>query len=143
MDFSPAFALLLLFPIAGDAEPPVRLSDLNAFPPKNVAFFNCTRADEHRSWIWEMHIKALASDPIIADWLFTQYCGAGVSMFAWGNLAGSMNPEMSEKHRLDCLRKLREQLGPEAYYAGRMPAPCPGPTRFYGPRATKEPACPN
>lgn len=109
-----AFAVVPLL----DDRPP--LDDLNRFPPLCVAEeqlrLNRYYREhlEYRSMIehhqfWALHAALVDADRLYAAW----------NMLRWACLYGD------PANRRDMLRQLRDVLGPDAYYAGRMPPPFP------------------
>lgn len=109
---------LLALALSSPALPPVTAADLEKFPSREVAWAGYEFAVEHVRWVegrspcwerldaWEWRTEArqchMAWD-LLAD--------------SWGRIPQAMS--LSHLERLRCL------LGPEAYYAGRMPPCCP------------------
>lgn len=69
------------------------------------------------------HIRQTCTFAVYLDWRGE----AEKCRTAWDLLDNAVfNPDLSREYRLEQLDRLRRQIGNEAYYARRMPPPCPG-----------------
>jgi hypothetical protein len=101
---------------------PVSLLDLNRFPRDRDEVY---RAKEfaHAFWVTTENRKHNAPNPTV--WLAWDRAGdeALRRYAAWDCLRNAMNLEYDASNRLGWLTQLRQRIGDEAYYSGRMPFP--------------------
>lgn len=115
--------LLLWVNIAPPVQPPVTLDDLRLFPTRDVAVL-ATRA------AWNNHIDTRCPARVFLsvserdEWLGWER-DAYNRWYCWDDLAIATNEVNALEYRLLALHRLREWIGPAAYYAGSLPPPVP------------------
>lgn len=118
MSTLPFVAIVLLWPVP---DPPP-LTDLRWFPPADMAERNWLMGLGHRDWIDRQAEFALCErdywDDCRRD---ARWCNR-----AWDLLDNAHRCHMNDiEWRRGELAKLRDMIGWEAYYQGRMPPPLP------------------
>ncbi len=116
-------SLLLFLILMPPALPDVRLDDLRQFPPAAVATANEELAGRHVCWL-----KARQG-----AWPTTNRTALEEALHAqavWHTLESAVLNEVDDPAWSLCrLAELRDYLGSEAYFLGRMPPPVP-PSHF-------------
>lgn len=125
-------------------EPEISFTDLNRFPCREAAWANWEFGCKHSEWIYQhtnrlsesySHTKNIYERQAIEAWLgeMSQWrCEHGKCLQAWDYLADAWGPPQNHRFaqmphyytdtfRLSRLKHLRELIGREAYWSGRMP----------------------
>lgn len=93
------------------------LSDLGRFPPRQVCADRVCFLQAHIDWT--VAVGSLYPSEVGA-W-YEYYCEVGRVRKTWLACDEAGRQEWSDSTRLQSLRELRELLGLEDYYSGRMP----------------------
>ncbi len=123
MDLHLMTALLLALPVTwGDDQPPLSLTDLNAFPPAAVVADQLSIGRRHQEWVRQRYTACPSThDDNWRAWL----CEATNCLRPWSLLEDAHNRKADEASRLTSLSHLRDHLGHADYRAGTLPSPVP------------------
>lgn len=107
----------LLLALLAVPEPHPSLRDLDYFPCRWVTVENCRWLREHKAWL---EVRSEGDPANEWDW-YEWKLEAEADWRAWDALQDAHNPGYHVSVRREYLDRLRRQIGPANYYAGRMP----------------------
>lgn len=105
----------------GVPAPGPTLQDAQRFPPHAVAVQQTRLAWDHYQWLGVQ----VPLDLTHRDWLLAQREQAYRTWYVIDDVRLATDPGSPEWTRLAVLARLREWLGPEDWWAGRLPPPVP------------------